>query len=432
MKLIFTIVTFLEARKGAFRSLDSNVITGFQLRCSQGPLCEEPMRGVGFVVDEWTTDQSTDATVPDTDSHGPSFGQIIACIKEGCKLAFQAQPQRLLVAMYSCVIRANSDILGKVYAVLAKRKGRVVLEDMKEGTNVFQVTAVLPVIESFGFCAEIRTKTSGLASPQLVFSHWEVVDVDPFWVPTTEEEVMHFGEKADSENQARRYMNATAVADTECEERRPTYSADSVSTCSVSVVLDGRPENEDVDPLLILRNLLGGERRYNEKLRLALHFLHRQQLAGFASEVRLIVDALEPICAASSALLGKLEYLLDRKLRLVRGGARDGVYCSEIAALFGHSLWAQYDRYHAAYSTTIRNVVRVKRRTDSAFVQVLHEIESACGTTFEYLLLLPVSLELAQFVVLPKTARGRLIGQRDWTVFRPSRRRDCPDRAFIG
>lgn len=32
----------------------------------------------------------------------------------------------------------------------------------------------------------------------------------------------------------------------------------------------------DADPLLILRNLLAGERRYNEKLRLALHFLHRQ------------------------------------------------------------------------------------------------------------------------------------------------------------
>lgn len=31
---------------------------------------------------------------------------------------------------------------------------------------------------------------------------------DPFWVPSTEEELLHFGEKADSENIARRYMNA--------------------------------------------------------------------------------------------------------------------------------------------------------------------------------------------------------------------------------
>ena len=43
--------------------------------------------------------------------------------------------------------------------------------------------------------------------PQLVFSHWEVIDVDPFWEPQTEEEILHFGDKADSENRARRYMN---------------------------------------------------------------------------------------------------------------------------------------------------------------------------------------------------------------------------------
>ena len=31
---------------------------------------------------------------------------------------------------------------------------------------------------------------------------------DPFWAPSTEEELLHFGEKADSENLGRRYMNA--------------------------------------------------------------------------------------------------------------------------------------------------------------------------------------------------------------------------------
>ena len=31
---------------------------------------------------------------------------------------------------------------------------------------------------------------------------------DPFWVPSTEEELLHFGQKADSDNIARRYMNA--------------------------------------------------------------------------------------------------------------------------------------------------------------------------------------------------------------------------------
>lgn len=33
------------------------------------------------------------------------------------------------------------------------------------------------------------------------------MDIDPFWVPTTEDELEHFGEKADSENRARSYLN---------------------------------------------------------------------------------------------------------------------------------------------------------------------------------------------------------------------------------
>ena len=36
----------------------------------------------------------------------------------------------------------------------------------------------------------------------------QVIPNDPFWVPSTEEELLHFGEKADSDNVARRSMNA--------------------------------------------------------------------------------------------------------------------------------------------------------------------------------------------------------------------------------
>lgn len=35
-----------------------------------------------------------------------------------------------------------------------------------------------------------------------------MIDVDPFWVPRTEEELLHYGEKADSENRALKYVNA--------------------------------------------------------------------------------------------------------------------------------------------------------------------------------------------------------------------------------
>jgi ribosome assembly protein 1 len=79
---------------------------------------------------------------------------------------------------------------------------------MKEGTPFFTIVSVLPVAESFGFSDEIRKRTSGEASPQLVFQGFEMLDEDPFWVPFTEEELEDLGELADKENVAKRYMES--------------------------------------------------------------------------------------------------------------------------------------------------------------------------------------------------------------------------------
>jgi ribosome assembly protein 1 len=46
--------------------------------------------------------------------------------------------------------------------------------------------------------SELRKKTSGVASPQLVFSHWQLMAQDPFFVPTTEEELEEFGSTVDN------------------------------------------------------------------------------------------------------------------------------------------------------------------------------------------------------------------------------------------
>lgn len=59
--------------------------------------------------------------------------------------------------------------------MIGKRNGRILQDEMREGSQMFNIVAVMPVVESFGFCEDIRKKTSGLASPQLVFSHWEVI-----------------------------------------------------------------------------------------------------------------------------------------------------------------------------------------------------------------------------------------------------------------
>jgi translation elongation factor EF-G len=52
--------------------------------------------------------------------------------------------------------QVKSEVLGKMYAVLGKRHGRIVSENMVEGSSTFTVTAHLPVVESLQFANEIR------------------------------------------------------------------------------------------------------------------------------------------------------------------------------------------------------------------------------------------------------------------------------------
>ena len=63
----------------------------------------------------------------------------------------QVSSLQILINCVVCSTVHQADVLGKVYGVVAKRRGRIVSEEMKEGTSFFTVNAVLPVVESFGF-----------------------------------------------------------------------------------------------------------------------------------------------------------------------------------------------------------------------------------------------------------------------------------------
>ena len=59
---------------------------------------------------------------------------------------------------------------------------------------------------------EIRKSTSGLAQPMLRFVGFEMLDdVDPFWVPKTEEELEDLGVFGERENVAKRYVDRVRI-----------------------------------------------------------------------------------------------------------------------------------------------------------------------------------------------------------------------------
>lgn len=217
------------------RELEKAVVAGFQLGTQAGPLCEEPMHGVAIFVDmirlrelDRVPDEG-DAKSSEKSTENNAYGQernavsedkdvpsshlsglLIGSVRESVRLSLKHSNARLMEGMLHVNISVPGDVLGKTYTVLGQRRGRVLNEDMKEGVNVFGIEAYLPVQDSFGFSDVLRKQTSGFAVPQMVFSHWETMELDPFWSPQTEEELEDLGAAdttAETNNLARKLIN---------------------------------------------------------------------------------------------------------------------------------------------------------------------------------------------------------------------------------
>ncbi|KAK3295790.1 P-loop containing nucleoside triphosphate hydrolase protein [Chaetomium fimeti] len=183
----------------------------FQLAMSQGALCNEPVQGVAIFIEDVSVAAADSSSGEDAtsarDNLGRLTGEVIKTVQQSIHKALLDWSPRLMLAMYSCEIQASTEVLGRVYDVLTRRRGRVQSEAMKEGTPFFTIQALLPVAESFGFADDMRKRTSGAAQPQLIFAGFEILDEDPFWVPFTEDDLEDLGEFGDRENVAKRYMD---------------------------------------------------------------------------------------------------------------------------------------------------------------------------------------------------------------------------------
>lgn len=191
-------------------TFSSTIAYAFQLATAQGPCCAEPVQGIAVFLEDVTLNIPDDESAHD---RGRLTGEVIKAVRSAIHQGFLDWSPRMLLAMYSCEIQASTDVLGRVYAVLTRRRGTILSETLSStssstsGNQTFTISALLPVAESFGFSDEIRKRSSGSASPQLRFAGFEMLDEDPFWVPFTEDELEDLGELADRENVARRYVD---------------------------------------------------------------------------------------------------------------------------------------------------------------------------------------------------------------------------------
>jgi elongation factor 2 len=163
----------VDVTKGVqyLNEIKDSVVAAFQWATKEGLLCDEMLRGVRYNVLD---------VVLHTDAIHRGGGQIIPTARK-CFYASQytADP-RLLEPVFLVEIQAPQGVLGSIYGVLSRRRGHVISEIQRPGTPMYNVKCHLPVMESFGFTADLRSHTGGQAFPQCVFDHWQVMGGDPF------------------------------------------------------------------------------------------------------------------------------------------------------------------------------------------------------------------------------------------------------------
>jgi len=162
----------VDVTKGVqyLNEIKDSVVAAFQWATKEGVLCDENMRGVRFNLEDVTLH---------TDAIHRGGGQLIPTARRCFYASVLTAEPRLLEPVYLCEIQCPESVVGGIYGVLNRRRGVVFADDKVEGTPMSIVKAHLPVNESFGFTADLRSNTGGQAFPQCVFDHWQILPGDP-------------------------------------------------------------------------------------------------------------------------------------------------------------------------------------------------------------------------------------------------------------
>jgi len=150
--------------------IKDSVVAAFQWATKEGVLCEENMRGIRYDIHD---------VVLHADAIHRGGGQLIPTARRcfyACQLT--ASPA-LLEPVYLCEIQCPEGAMGGIYGVMNRRRGVVFTEERVEGTPIYIIKSHLPVNESFGFTADLRSNTGGQAFPQCVFDHWQNLPGNP-------------------------------------------------------------------------------------------------------------------------------------------------------------------------------------------------------------------------------------------------------------
>jgi elongation factor 2 len=173
----------VDCTKGVqyLNEIKDSVIAALQWVTKEGVLTQENMRGIRFNLMD---------VVLHTDAIHRGGGQIIPTARRVFYAAQLTAKARLMEPIFLVEIQCPQTVIGGIYAVMNRRRGQIIEEIQRVGTPLTNIKCYLPVSESFGFTADLRSNTAGQAFPQCVFDHWKVVMGDPLEKGSKAEEMV--------------------------------------------------------------------------------------------------------------------------------------------------------------------------------------------------------------------------------------------------
>jgi len=141
-----------------------SIISGFDWACRTGPLCEQPMRNVKVDMIDAKIQEEPALREPK---------QIKRAISRAILGSFLTAKPFILEPIYKIELSTPTKWFGKCTNILVSRRGKI--QTTENRATITMITGYIPVAETIGLSAEMRSSTSGHVFWQSTFDHWERV-----------------------------------------------------------------------------------------------------------------------------------------------------------------------------------------------------------------------------------------------------------------
>ncbi|KAL2826027.1 hypothetical protein BJY01DRAFT_262471 [Aspergillus pseudoustus] len=145
-----------------------SLVSGFQWAAREGPLCEEPLRGVRVdIVDAWAM----------CDARFRGRGQLIPTMRRAVYGTVLRASPFLFEAVYLVEVYVARECGDSLRGIIAERKG-VVIREESTPAGLTVVQAYVRAEQALGLTQLVTSTTGGSADHRIWFDHWEELQGD--------------------------------------------------------------------------------------------------------------------------------------------------------------------------------------------------------------------------------------------------------------